>query len=193
MVAQASGAGQMNRRGNAMEIGGIAKRPGMLVAAIAAMARNRVIGRAGQIPWRIPGEQLLFKRITIGHTVIMGRRTYASMQRPLVERTNIVISRQPEFRPPGCLTAGSLQAALDICPPGETEAFIIGGGQLYAEALPITDRIYLSVIPREVAGDTWFPEIPESEFRLARIERVAGPEPYDFCIYERVSPRPASS
>jgi dihydrofolate reductase len=160
----------------------------MRLAAIAAMARNRVIGRDGGIPWKIPGEQGLFRRITIGHTVIMGRRTYESIRRALPERTNIVLSTREAFAPPGCLRAASLAAALDLCPPGETEAFVIGGGRLYAEALPLTDRIYLSVLAREVPGDTLFPEIPAGEFRLVCREPVAGADPYDFCIYERVRP-----
>lgn len=163
-------------------------RPGMRLAAIAAMARNRVIGADGVIPWKIPGEQRRFRRITTGHTVIMGRRTFESIGRPLPERLNIVLSSRPGFAPPGCLGAESLAAALDLCPAGESEAFIIGGGRLYAEALPITQRIYLSVLGRAVAGDTYFPDIPADEFRLVHHEPVAGVEPYDFLIYARVAP-----
>jgi dihydrofolate reductase len=180
----------MESRAGAVD-GGEAKmiRPGMRISAIAAMAQNRVIGRDGGIPWRIPGEQSRFKRITLGHTVIMGRKTYESLGRPLVERTNIVVTRQAGLRLPGCLTAASLAAAFALCPAAETEAFVIGGGQLYTEALPSTDRIYLSVLPRAVDGDTYFPEFSEQEFGLSSREHVGGPEPYEFLVYDRVHPR----
>ncbi|MCU0559595.1 MAG: dihydrofolate reductase [Desulfobacterales bacterium] len=156
------------------------------------MAQNRVIGRAGVIPWKVPGEQLFFKRITLGHTVIMGRKTFDSIGRPLPGRTNVVISRRTDMRPEGCLTARSLQSALDMCPAGEEEAFIIGGGQLYQVALPVADRIYLTVIPVSVDGDAFFPEIPAAEFELSASEHVPGSQPYDIFIYDRVHghPRP---
>jgi uncharacterized protein len=156
------------------------------ISLIAAMAQNRVIGRAGLIPWKVPGEQLFFKRTTLGHTVIMGRKTFESIGRPLPGRTNVVISRRTDMRPEGCLMAQSLQAALQLCPAGEDEAFIIGGGQLYAAALPITDRIYLTVIPLAVDGDAFFPEIPAAEFALSASEHVPGALAYDILIYDRV-------
>ena len=159
------------------------------ISLIAAMAQNRVIGRAGVIPWKIHGEQLFFKRTTLGHSVIMGRKTFESIGRPLPGRTNIVISRRTDLRPEGCLMAQSLQGALQLCPAGEEEAFIIGGGQLYAAALPITDRIYLTVIPLVVDGDAFFPEIPAAEFALTASEHVAGSPPYDILIYDRVRGR----
>lgn len=149
------------------------------------MAENRVIGREGTIPWSVPGEQKLFQRITLGHTLIMGRKTHESIGRPLAERLNIVVTRNPGYRPTGCLVAASLPAALDLVPAAETEVFIIGGGQLYREALPLAQRIYLTVIPRSVAGDTFFPELPDGVFAVTAHERIAGPQPYDFFIYDR--------
>ena len=159
----------------------------MRISMIVAMAVNRVIGSRGDIPWKIPGEQRLFRDITWGHCIIMGRKTYESINRPLPRRTNIVITRQGTYRAPGCRVVGSLQAALEACPAGEHEAFICGGGQLYREAMPLTDRIYLSVYPRMVDGDTFFPEIPVDEFGLTRAETVVGEQPYHFLIYDRVS------
>ncbi len=158
----------------------------MKISAIVAMASNRVIGSRGDIPWKIPGEQKMFKEITLGHTVIMGRKTYESIGRPLPGRTNIVITRRSDYPADGCTVVHDLQSALRSCPPGETEAFICGGGQLYQEAMPATDRIYLTVLPREVDGDTYFPEISETEFRLVKSEFFDGVEPYDFFIYERI-------
>ncbi len=159
----------------------------MLISLIVAMASNRVIGHQGDIPWKIPGEQKMFKEITLGHVVIMGRKTYESLAGPpLPGRTNIVVTRQTDFQATGCIIAPDLDGAIKSCPTDESEAFIIGGGQLYHEALSLTDRIYLTVIPREIPGDTFFPEIPEADFEITKSEFFDGVEPYHFYIYERV-------
>jgi len=161
----------------------------MLISIIAAMAKNRVIGNQGVIPWKIPGEQKLFKKITLGHAVIMGRKTYESLGQPLPGRTNIVVTRQKQYQTEGCLVVHDLSSALNRCPEDEDEAFICGGGQLYQEALPIADRIYLTVIPREIPGDTYFPDISATEFRVSQSEsiKVEEVEPYHFFIYERIT------
>jgi len=158
----------------------------MLISLIAAMAKNRVIGRQGEIPWKIPGEQAIFKEITLGHTVVMGRKTYESIGRPLPGRTNIIVTRQKEYRAAGCIVAHDLSSALNNCPPDEDEAFICGGGQLYHEALPIADRIYLTVIPREITGDTYFPEISSADFQVKETKAVESIETYHFYRYERI-------
>jgi dihydrofolate reductase len=158
----------------------------MLISSIVAMASNRVIGNRGAIPWKIPGEQKMFKEITIGHTVIMGRKTYESIGRPLPGRTNIVITRQADYPADGCIVVHDLDSALQSCPPDENEVFICGGGQLYQESLPLTDRIYLTLLPREVSGDTYFPEISETDFEVTKSEFIDGIEPYNFLIYERI-------
>jgi dihydrofolate reductase len=160
-------------------------RPAGRISLIVAMAENRVIGSGGTIPWKVPGEQKLFKRITLGHTLIMGRKTHEDIGRPLSDRINIVISRRKDYRPQGCLTAHSLQGAFDICPADETEVFIIGGGQLFQEALPIADRIYLTKVPLQIPGDTFFPVIPEDQFAITSSEHFEGPQPYDLHIYDR--------
>jgi dihydrofolate reductase len=157
----------------------------MLISLIAAMASNRVIGYQGDIPWTIPGEQKMFKKITLGHAVIMGRKTYESLAFPLPERTNIVVTRQTDYQAPGCIIAQDLNGAINSCPNNESEVFIIGGGLLYHEALSLAGRIYLTLIPREIPGDTFFPEIPEPEFQIIKSEFIDGLEPYHFFIYER--------
>ncbi len=157
----------------------------MQISLIAAMAANRVIGRQGNIPWKIPGEQKLFKKITLGHVVIMGRRTYETIGRPLPGRFNIIVTRNRNYNAAGCSVVHDLPNALSSCPPDETEAFICGGGQLYHEALPLADRIYLTVIHREIPGDTYFPDIPSKEFRVKESKTIQGVEPYSFYIYER--------
>lgn len=161
----------------------------MRISLIAAMARNRVIGRQGDIPWKIPGEQKIFKKFTMGHAVIMGRKTFESLDGPLPGRTNIIVTRQNDYRAAGCVVAHDFKNALKCCPENENEAFICGGGQLYREALPLADRIYLTVIPRDIAGDTYFPDIPADEFRVRESESIQqeGVEPYTFTIYERVA------
>ena len=158
----------------------------MIISLIAAMASNRVIGDKGDIPWQIPGEQKMFKKITLGHTVIMGRKTYESLGRPLPERTNIVITRQTDYQAPGCTVVHDLAAAIAACGSDEQEAFICGGGQLYHESLEMADKIYLTVIPREIPGDTYFPEIAETDFAITTSEDIDGIEPYHFYVYERV-------
>ena len=160
----------------------------MKISLIAAMAKNRVIGQKGGIPWKIPGEQKLFKKITMGHAVIMGRKTYESLGQPLPGRTNIIVTRQKDYQAEGCLVAHDLASAIKCCRTDEDEAFICGGGQLYHEAFPQADRIYLTVIPREIPGDTYFPEVSLTEFRVRESEsiQVEGVEPYNFFIYERI-------
>ena len=158
----------------------------MLISLIAAMASNRVIGNKGDIPWKIPGEQKMFKQITLGHTVIMGRKTYESLGEPLPERINIVITRQTNYRAPGCTIVHDLVAAIAACAQDEEEAFICGGGQLYHESLAMADKIYLTVLPKDIAGDTYFPEISEAEFEMTKSEMIDGVEPYNFYIYERI-------
>jgi len=158
----------------------------MLISLIVAMASNRVIGDKGEIPWKIPGEQKMFKEFTMGHTMIMGRKTYEAIGRALPGRTNIVITRQSEYQAPGCIVVHDLDSALESCSSEEDEAFIIGGGQIYNETISAADRIYLTVLPREVSGDTYFPEFSESDFKIIKSDFIDAVEPYHFYIYERV-------
>ena len=158
----------------------------MRISLIVAMASNRVIGHRGDIPWKIPGEQKMFKKITLGHVVIMGRKTYESLTCPLPGRTNIVVTRQTDYQAPGCLVVQDLDRAIKSCPADENEAFIIGGGQMYHAAISVADRIYLTVIPKEIPGDTYFPEIPEADFEIKKSEFIDGLEPYHFYIYKRI-------
>ena len=160
----------------------------MKISLIAAMASNRVIGRQGDIPWKIPGEQKIFRKLTLGHAVIMGRKTFESLDQPLPDRTNIIVTRQKDYEAEGCMVAHDLASAIKCSPADEDEAFICGGGQLYHEALPLADCIYLTVIPREISGDTYFPDISSNEFRVRHSESIQaeGVEPYHFVIYERI-------
>ncbi|MHB8988890.1 MAG: dihydrofolate reductase [Desulfobulbia bacterium] len=156
----------------------------MKIILIAAMAKNRVIGRGNGIPWHIPSELQRFKAMTMGHTLIMGRKTFESIGRPLPGRKTIIITRNPEYRAAGCAVATSLAAALALCPEAET-IFIAGGGEIYRKALPLADAIYLTMLDREVEGDTLFPEVAPNQFRATSTERVEGPDPYTLTIFSR--------
>lgn len=156
----------------------------MKIILIAAMAKNRVIGRGNAIPWHIPSELQRFKALTLGHPLIMGRKTFESIGRPLPGRKTVVISRNREYRAAGCLVAPSLTAAIALCPEAET-IFIAGGGGIYREGLELAGAIYLSVLDREVEGDVLFPEFDQDRFRAISTERVDGPEPYTFAVFSR--------
>jgi len=160
---------------------------------IAALARNRVIGQDNRLPWRLPADLRQFKALTLGHPVVMGRRTYESIRSalggPLPGRDNVVVTRDPDYAAPGCTIAGSLDAALAAA-QGAEEVFVIGGEQLYREALPIADRLQLTEIDADFEGDAWFPELAANAWRVAsRDPHAPGAgfaHPYAFVVYERI-------
>lgn len=156
----------------------------MRLSLIAAMASNRVIGRDNALPWRLPPDLKHFKRLTLGHCVIMGRKTFESMGKPLAGRTNIVITRNHEYWPEGVKIAHTVQGALALA-RGE-EVFIIGGAEIYRQTLPVADRLYLTLIEKDFDGDTRFPEYPESEWELVSEERGQHADlSYRFLVYDR--------
>lgn len=158
----------------------------MIISIIAAIARNGVIGRDGTIPWRLPADLHHFRELTTGHAVIMGRKTYESIGRPLPGRVNIVITRQPVYRAEGVLIAHSLGMALDMA--GGREVFIAGGGEIYAQALSIADRLYLTILDADFAGDTLFPAIPPQAFReISRKPFTDEPGGFFICLERAVS------
>lgn len=131
----------------------------MIISLIAAVAENGVIGRKGALPWHIPSDLKRFNAVTRGHTVIMGRKTFESIGRPLPGRRNIVLTRQQDYQAEGCEIVHDLDSAFAAC-AGEAEVFIGGGGEVYAATIPLADRIYLTRVKAAVEGDTFFPEIP---------------------------------
>ncbi|MBQ7568693.1 dihydrofolate reductase [bacterium] len=137
----------------------------MIISSVCAMAKGRVIGRQGTIPWRLPSDLAHFKRLTMGHPIIMGRKTFASLGRALPGRTNIVLSRQSGFAVCGGIVCPSLDRALELVADAD-ECFIIGGAQLYADALPIIQRQYLSLLQTEFEGDAFYPEIDPEHWLL---------------------------
>ena len=154
-----------------------------MLAMVAAVAKNRVIGRAGRLPWRIPGEQKRFRELTLGNVVLMTRRAYQEIGRPLPGRETVVLSRDPDYTAPGCLVSASLPSALALFP--DRDIYIAGGSALYAEALPLAQTLYLTELEAEFAGDSFFPEFdPEDFIRLAE-PLVGGPIPYRYVTYLR--------
>ncbi|MFZ5723675.1 MAG: dihydrofolate reductase [Pseudomonadota bacterium] len=164
------------------------------LSLIAALADNGVIGRDNKLPWHLPGDLKYFKAVTLGKPVIMGRKTWESLGRPLPGRTNIVITRRRDYAPPGAKVAGSLEEALRLAGQvalidGVDECVVIGGAEIYAQALPRCDRMYLTEVHADVAGDAFFPSFDRAQWRETKRERHAaeGPNPYDYSlvVYER--------
>jgi dihydrofolate reductase len=129
------------------------------IVMVAAVARNRVIGHGPDIPWRVPGEQAEFKRLTTGHTLLMGRTTYESIGRPLPGRTTIVLTRDPSWSADGVLVAHSLTDALARAALLPGEVIVAGGARLYADAMPLASEQIISEVPLEPEGDAFYPEI----------------------------------
>ncbi len=159
------------------------------VSAIVAAAENNVIGKDNKLLWHLPNDLRFFRRTTSGHTVIMGRKTYESVGNPLPNRRNIVITHQTDYNQPGVEIVHSLEEALKQC-AGEREVFIVGGAEIYRQALPIMGRVYLTRVHAEIAGDTYFPDLDESDWVLISEEAHAPDErhvyPYTFLVYERM-------
>jgi len=162
----------------------------MILSAIAAMAKNRVIGVGGSLPWEIPEDMRYFRDTTKGHIMVMGRKTFESFGGPLPNRLHVVITRQKDYRADGAVVFHDPDEALEYCRTqterwGE-EVFNVGGGEIYSLLLPKTDRIYLTEIQAEFSGDAKFPEFSKDLFReVSRRSRPGPPVPYDFVIYER--------
>ena len=130
----------------------------MAISIIVAIADNGVIGKENGLPWKLPGEMAYFKQKTTGHPIIMGRKTHESIGRPLPGRTNIIISRDPHYRPEGCQSATSLDQALNLAKnfPGAEEIFIIGGEAIYGLGLPLADKLYITKVDAKITGDKHF-------------------------------------
>ncbi len=150
------------------------RKPEPRVSIIVAMARNRVIGRDGQLPWHIPEDLKRFKQLTMGHHIVMGRKTWESLGRLLPGRRHVIVSRQPDYRVPGAQIVRSLDTAIAAC-AGDEEIFIIGGGEIYRQALTLTDRIYLTQVALDAEGDTAFPELQPQNWKEAAREHKVDP------------------
>ena len=164
----------------------------MNVSLIAALSRNRVIGKDNALPWKLSDDLKRFKALTLGHPVVMGRKTYesiiAALGRPLPGRENIVVTRSPDYRAPGCRVVHSLAQALEAAraAPGGDECCVIGGEEIFRSALPVADRLEFTEIDRDFEGDTWFPEYDPGNWQeTARETRRTDGLSYDFVTYQR--------
>ncbi len=162
----------------------------MKLSIIVAAAENRVIGRDGGLPWHLSKDLKRFKKLTLGHALVMGRKTFESIGRPLPRRRSVVLSRDPVYRPPGAETAGSLEGALArLAKEGEAEVFVIGGAEVFAEALPLAERLYLTRVHAQVGGDVCFPPFDPAAWRLVSSERHDADDrhayPFSFEVWER--------
>lgn len=163
------------------------------VGVIVAVAENGVVGRDGQLPWHLPEDLRYFRRMTLGRPIIMGRRTFESIGRPLPGRRNIVITQTPGFRADGLELASSLRSALELAAAtAPDEIMVIGGARVYAEAIPLADHLYMTEVHAQVPGDTFLPSVDWSEWR--EVGREFHPAEgnnafdYSFVEYRRIKP-----
>jgi dihydrofolate reductase len=160
----------------------------MHISLIAALARNRVIGRDNQLPWRLSADLRRFKALTMGKPIVMGRKTYESIGKPLPGRTNIIVSRDSSYSAEGCCVVHSIDDAL-LAAGDSDEVMIMGGANLYSQLLPRADRLYLTEVQADVSGDTWFPEFDEMQWQELERESHQADEKnefdYDFVVLAR--------
>jgi dihydrofolate reductase len=158
----------------------------MDIAIVVAMAKNRVIGKGGRIPWDLPADRARFKKLTLGHPVLMGRRTYESIGRPLPDRTNVVLTRNPDYVCEGCVVMHSIAQVLARF--RAQRIFVIGGAEVFAQFLPLASELHVTLLDQEFAGDVYFPEIDPAVWVETRREQGQRDEqnPYDhvFLVYE---------
>lgn len=161
-----------------------------LISAILAMGENRVIGKDNQLPWHLPADLKHFKALTMGHPVLMGRKTYESIGRPLPNRTNIIMTRDATLQIPHCIVVTSFEDALqNAAVIAAKEIFIIGGAEIYQQLLPLTTCIYLTIVHQTFSGDTFFPKLNQNEWEeIERIDHSAdaeNPYAYSFLTLKR--------
>ncbi len=158
------------------------------LSILVAMASNRTIGIDNRLPWRCPEDLKHFKALTMGHHMIMGRKTFDSIGKPLPGRTTVVVTRNRELNIDGCLVAHSLPEAVSAC-AGDEQVFVVGGAELYAQALPLADTLYITEIQLDVDGDAHFPEFQQEEWqevaREARQQEQPQPLRFHFVTYQR--------
>ncbi len=158
---------------------------------IVAVSSNGIIGANGQLPWKLPADLRHFRRLTMGHTLLMGRRTYQSLGRPLPGRRNLVVSRDPHFAAPGCETFSSIDDAFAAASADE-QLFVIGGREIYRQCLPLVDRLYWTHVLAEVAGDTRFPQVHWQQWKLIEQQSYAADErnehPFVCRLFQRLAP-----
>ena len=159
-----------------------------MIVIIAAVAKNNALGKDNNLLWHLPLDFKRFKKITTGHYIIMGRKTFESFPKPLPNRTHVVISRQKEYRPEGCIVVESIEKAIAVCPKNE-ELFIIGGGEIYRQSIAIADKLDITKVHQAFDADVYFPEIDLETWELTSNTDCVKDEKhlydYSFQTYER--------
>jgi dihydrofolate reductase len=160
----------------------------MIISIIVAMTDKRVIGINNQLPWHLPGDMKWFRQNTLGKPVVMGRKTFESIGKPLPQRTNIIITRDQNYHVEGCITVHSIEEAISAAADAD-ELMIIGGSSFYEQMLPQTDRLYLTLVHADIEGDAWFPVVDLNQWQEVTKEDYAAdeknPYPYSFIQLER--------
>lgn len=158
-----------------------------MISVIVAMSKNRVIGKDNQLPWHLPADLKFFKETTMGHAILMGRKTHEAIGRPLPGRENVILTRQKDYHPEGCTVIHSVEEALERY-RGKS-IFVIGGAEMIKQFLPVVDRLYLTLIDQEFEGDVFLPEFQEDEWvEVSKTKGVTdekNPYPYYFLVYDR--------
>lgn len=160
-----------------------------MISHIVAMDQNRVIGKDNRLPWHLPADLAYFKKVTMGHAIIMGRKTFESIGRPLPGRENVIVTRNRSFQAEGCTVIHSIEEVRQFAAKRNDEVFVIGGAELFQATLPFADRLYITKIEANFPGDTFYPDFEESEWQLVSytkgIKDEKNPYDYAFIVYER--------
>jgi dihydrofolate reductase len=161
-----------------------------MISLLVAMDKNQLIGKDNDLPWRLPADLAYFKRVTMGHPIIMGRKTYDSIGRPLPGRENIIVTRDTSYEAEGCKVIHSIEEIVKMNEQTDQELFVIGGAEIFKEILPHSDRLYITEINEEFDGDTYFPAFDKAEWKVISEEQGIKDEknPYDytFLVYEKI-------
>ncbi|MBU7593196.1 dihydrofolate reductase [Metabacillus halosaccharovorans] len=161
-----------------------------MISLIVAMDKHRLIGRDNQLPWHLPQDLAYFKKVTMYHKIIMGRKTFESIGRPLPGRENIIVTRDSTYSQEGCTILHSIEEILELSSRSDEELFVIGGAEIFKEILPVSDRLYITEIDDVFEGDTYFPDRKDTEWKKILVEKGTRDEknPYDFefVVYEKI-------
>ncbi|WP_226666745.1 dihydrofolate reductase [Metabacillus litoralis] len=162
-----------------------------MISLIVAMDEKHLIGKNNELPWRLPQDLAYFKRITMNHKIVMGRKTYESIGKPLPGRENIILTRDPSYQIEGCKILHSIDDILDLARNTDENVFVIGGAEIFKEVLPYSDRLYITHIHHEFEGDTYFPKLESSEWESVSTQHGVkddrNPYEFDFVVYEKKS------
>lgn len=161
-----------------------------MISLLVAMDKNQLIGKDNDLPWRLPADLAYFKRVTMGHPIIMGRKTYDSIGRPLPGRENIIVTRDTSYEAEGCKVIHSIEEIVKMNEQTDQELFVIGGAEIFKEILPHSDRLYITEINEEFEGDTYFPAFDKVEWKVISeekgIKNEKNPYDYTFLVYEKI-------